>query len=296
VLVIAAIVGIAGFRRYRSQQADQARSAFQEAMNLYHGKLETSEPQFGVITFATNIEKNARVTEALEGVAADFPNRFEGWAARYYLAMHQIEQGNTEEGQKQLEAVTQGGDEEIASLARLALAHLLKTQGKNDEARQIYQYLVDHPTDLVAKPRSQLLLAEMLIESDPQQARTLLESLQTMPGAISVAAVSLLPRLPPAPVAPAEAAAPQAPEVLSRAWPSAWRPAPKKQDAIAASLSREPEPRTALSRAAPRLPGPVSARPRPHHSCPRVPPAGAQDPGLHLAAFGPLSQSSHPHH
>ena len=217
VLIGAVIVGIAGFMRYRSQQADEARKAFQEAMNLYHGELETDEPQMGVVTFATNIEKNARVTEALEGVTRDFPNRFEGWAARYYLALHQIEQGNAEEGQKQLEAVTQGGDEEIASLARLALAHLLKTQGKNDEARQIYQYLVDHPTDLVAKPRSQLLLAELLIESDPQQARTLLESLQTMPGAISVSAISLLPRLPPAadpappePTEPAKAAEPGA--------------------------------------------------------------------------------------
>jgi predicted negative regulator of RcsB-dependent stress response len=203
VLILAAIVGIAGFTRYRSQQADEARRAFQEAMNLYHGELETDQPRMGVVTFATNIEKNARVTEALEGVTRDFPNRFEGWAARYYLALHQIEQGKVEEGQKQLEAVTQGGDQEIASLARLALAHLLTTQGKTDEARQIYQYLVDHPTDLVAKPQAQLLLAEQLIKSDPAQARTILESLQTVPGAISVSAVGLLPRLPPAP-APAE--------------------------------------------------------------------------------------------
>ena len=95
-----------------------------------------------------------------------------------------------------LESIVAGRNPEVASLARLALADLLQAEGKKDEARGMYQYLVDHPTDLVPAPRAQLALAKILIESDPQKAREMLESLQAMPGAISVTAVNLMSRLP----------------------------------------------------------------------------------------------------
>jgi predicted negative regulator of RcsB-dependent stress response len=194
--VVVVVAGVAGYFRYSQQQEVEARHAFQEAMNLFSGRVETVEPQVGVVTFATNIEKNTKVTEAFEAITNNYPNRFEGAAAQYYLALNDVEQGRREEGRKRLESVIAGRNEEAAALARLALANLLKSEGKKDQARDIYQYLVDHPTDLVAAPRAQLALAEVLIESDPQKARELLESLQQMPGAISVTAVNLMSRLP----------------------------------------------------------------------------------------------------
>jgi predicted negative regulator of RcsB-dependent stress response len=194
--LVAAVLAVAGYFRYTHQQETEARHAFQEAMNLFHGQVETVEPQIGVVTFATNIEKNAKVTEAFEAISKNYPSRFEGAAAQYYLALHDIEQGRREEGQKRLESIVAGRNQEVASLARLALADLLQAEGKKDEARDMYQYLVDHPTDLVPAPRAQLALAKILIESDPQKAREMLESLQAMPGAISVTAVNLMSRLP----------------------------------------------------------------------------------------------------
>ncbi len=190
------VAGLAGYFRYSQHQEAEARRSFQEAMNLYNGQVETLEAQVGVVTFATNIEKNAKVTEAFEAITKTYPNRFEGAAAQYYLGLHDIEQGRREEGQKKLESVIAGRNADAAALARLALANLLKSEGKKDQAREIYEYLIDHPTDLVPAPRAQLALAEILIESDPQKAREILEPLQLMPGAISVTAVNLINRLP----------------------------------------------------------------------------------------------------
>ena len=194
--VIGLIVAVTAFIGYQRRQTAQARYALQEAINLFHGELETPDEQIGVITFATNIEKHTRVTEAFEKVSQDFPNRFEGAAARYYLALDQIEQGNWDEGQQGLEAVVQGGDAEASSLARKALADLLSSQGKKDEARVHYEYLAENPSSLVPKVQAELGLAELLIESDPERARSLLEPLQIMPGAASIRATSMLMRIP----------------------------------------------------------------------------------------------------
>ena len=194
--VVLLVIAVAGYFRYTQQREIEARRAFQEAMNLFNGQVETVDPQVGVVTFATNIEKNAKVTEAFEALAKNYPNRFEGAAAEYYLALNDIDQGRREEGEKRLRTAMNERNQEAAALARLALANLLKAGDKKDEARELYQYLIDHPTNLVPAPRAQLALAELLIESDPEKAREILVSLQQMPGAISVMAVNLMSRLP----------------------------------------------------------------------------------------------------
>jgi tetratricopeptide (TPR) repeat protein len=194
--VVVLVIAVAGYFRYTQQREIEARRAFQDAMNLFNGQVETVDPQVGVVTFATNIEKNAKVTEAFEALAKNYPSRFEGAAAQYYLALNDIDQGRREEGEKRLRSAINERNAEAAALARLALANLLKAEDKKDEARELYQYLIDHPTNLVPAPRAQLALAELLIESDPEKAREILVALQQMPGAISVMAVNLMSRLP----------------------------------------------------------------------------------------------------
>ena len=190
VAVIAAIVGGYSYAAYRERVAEQASGQLLAAVRLYHGVV-TTDPRPGFITYTTSGERQRRVTEALDGVIRDYPNREEAAGARYYLGLLDIEQGKTEEARPKLEAaIGAGGD--YATLARLVLANALAEQGQTEEARKHYDHLVANPSVVVPKERAQLELARMLAKSDPEAAKPILEELMAQPGAVSVAAGTTL--------------------------------------------------------------------------------------------------------
>ena len=193
VAVIAAILGGYSYSAYRAQQAMEAKAAFMSAVRLYGGVV-TTEPRPGFITYTTASERQRRVTEALEGILNDFPNREEAAGAYYYLGLLDIEQQKDDEAKADLEqAIAKGG--EYASMARLVLADLQGRSGQIEEAKKHYQALIDNPSGLVPKERAQLALARMLADKDPEAAKPLLEELMAQPGAVSVAASTTLRRI-----------------------------------------------------------------------------------------------------
>ncbi len=196
VIVIALVIGVTSYGGYRRHQATEARRAFHSAMDLFHGVVE-AEQRVGFVTFTTYAEKYRRTTEALEQVSKDFPSQPEGAAAEYYLALLEVEQDKFQEAQKRLEELLPRADEETAALARLTLGELSVRQGKLEDARKYYQYVIEHPTTLVPKQRAQLALARALVDSSPDEARALLDELVKQSGPVAVAAGATLRELEP---------------------------------------------------------------------------------------------------
>ena len=182
VVVIVAIVGGSGFYRYRQQQAAAARRAFQSSMNVFHGVVSLDKKE-GQETFATTIEKEMRTTQALQQVIDEYSGRFEGRMARLYKAIFDLELGKYDEGQAKLEALTEDSDEEVATLARMAVADLLRHQGKLDESRKYYEHVIENPSLLVPKERAQLALIDVIKETDPEDALKRLQEIQEGGGA-----------------------------------------------------------------------------------------------------------------
>ena len=182
VLLVVAIVGGSGFYRYRAQQAATARHAFQDSMNVFHGTVALDQKE-GQVTFATSIEKEMRTTEALEKVINDHSGRFEGKAAQLYRAMFDLELGHYDEGRGKLEELIGDSNEDLGALARMGLADLLRHQGKLDESRKHYEYLVENPSAMVPKVRAQLALITVLKETDPDDAAKTLREIQEGGGA-----------------------------------------------------------------------------------------------------------------
>ena len=182
VLLVVAIVGGSGFYRYRAQQAAAARRAFQDSMNVFHGTVALDQKE-GQVTFATSIEKEMRTTEALEKVINDHSGRFEGRAAELYRAMFDLEMGEYDEGRTKLEALIGDSNKDLGALSRMGLADLLRHQGKLDESRKHYEYLVEDPSAMVPKVRAQLALITVLKETDPDDAAKTLREIQEGGGA-----------------------------------------------------------------------------------------------------------------
>ena len=126
-IIVLAVAG-GGYYRYAQQQDVQARLEFQEAMANYYGEVSLDTIP-GRVTFATTIEKEMRTEESLKKVAEVYSGRFEGQAARLYLALYELRDGDTEEGMKMIEDVIDTSNPDVAALARKAIADQLQREG-----------------------------------------------------------------------------------------------------------------------------------------------------------------------
>lgn len=194
VAILLGIVAAVSWVRYERSQEGAARKALYEAIRLYHGAV-TTEQRLGFLTFATTGERIRRTSEAFDEVISEFGSHKQGKAAEYYLGLLEMEQEKLDEARKRLEAVVPEADEAYSSLARLALADLLARQGDAEGSRKHYQHLIDHPTRVVPANRAKLELARKLAESNPEEAKPILEELMAEPGPAAAAAGAALRRL-----------------------------------------------------------------------------------------------------
>ena len=191
VLAIVIGAGLAFYLGHRRTQKAEARKALQDAIELFHGEVNT-EQRIGMITFTTTIERRTRTTEAFEGVKQQYAGTPEADAAEYYLALLDVEEEKYQEAQTKLETAIKSSDAEVAGTARLALAEVYGRLEKTTEAQEQYQYLVDHPTRMVPKERAQLALARFLIPREPAKAKEILNELMLKPGVLGGAATAAL--------------------------------------------------------------------------------------------------------
>jgi tetratricopeptide (TPR) repeat protein len=194
VLAIVVGAGLAFYLGHRRTQKAEARKALQDAIEQFHGQVNT-EQRIGMITFTTTIERRTRTTEAFDGVKQRYAGTPEADAAEYYLALLDAEEEKYQESQPKLESAIRSSDDEIAGLARLALAEVYVRLEKEAEAREQYQYLVDHPTRMIPKERAQLALARFLIPREPERAKEILNELILKPGVLGGAATASLREL-----------------------------------------------------------------------------------------------------
>ena len=188
------IVGLLAWAGYRETNRREARAALQKGIEMYHGNVDT-EQQLAAITFPTTIARFRDTREQLEKVIAEHPGSEPEIAAGYYLALLELEQEKPRDAKTRLEALTNRGEGEYVALVRLALADLYAQEEQQEQASRQYKHLIDNPTRLVPKERSQLAYARLLSDSDPETAKTLLEEVRGSPGAASAAAAALLREL-----------------------------------------------------------------------------------------------------
>jgi len=183
VAVVVLVVAGAGFYRYQQERDTEARQALQAALGNYYGQVSLDQIP-GRVTFATTIAKDQAIRESLTKVAEDFAGRLEGEVAQLHLALYEVSDGDLEKGKTMLEGLLDHRDDEVAALARKALADQLQREEKNEEALAHYQHLVDNPTDMLPRERVELFgLYDALLATDEQKALELVKSIEERDGA-----------------------------------------------------------------------------------------------------------------
>lgn len=181
VAVIVLVLATVGFMSWRSRQNDAANIALGAAMRVFTANLRPA----GVPAtpdsndnFTSLAERGKAAEKEFKAVADKYPHTDAGRIARYLEGVSAMQAGDNATAERQLKAVADSGDKNIAALAKMALANYYRANNRPSDATRIYKDLTDHPTETVSKAAAQLAMAAMYETTDPQQAASIYQQIQ----------------------------------------------------------------------------------------------------------------------
>jgi len=127
-------------------------------------------------TFPTEEAKRKAALQALSGVVIKYPGSREGLIAQYYRGTLQAQGGDTKAAESDLRSVA-SSDNEVAPLARIALAQVYLGEKKTAEAQALLRAIINSPTSLVSKAQAQILLAQADESVNPAESKNILKSI-----------------------------------------------------------------------------------------------------------------------
>jgi predicted negative regulator of RcsB-dependent stress response len=194
-IVVAVVLMIIGFAAYQRNRHAEREAALAQAIKVQEAPVGLSAS--GGLSFPSEDAKSQAALKAFTDVQAKYPGSAEGEIAQYYLGSIKADQGKLAEAEKLFLDVSQKGDDKYASLAKLSLAQIYFADGRDTQGEKTLRDLIASPTIFVSKEQATMVLARYLMAKKPAEARKLLEPLRTAPGAVSMAAITLIGEMPP---------------------------------------------------------------------------------------------------
>jgi TolA-binding protein len=163
------------FLRHRNQTASEA---FGKALDTYHAQVTAEPPKDSTAkTFKTDKERLEASISDFNTVANEHGGTTPGKWAKYYVALANIDLEKYTDAEKELQNLSNEGNADLSSLAKLALAGAYEKQNKRSEAEKLLKELMDKPSNTVPKPMAQLALADLYRNSNPAEARNIYQEL-----------------------------------------------------------------------------------------------------------------------
>ncbi len=191
-IALGVIVIALGVWMWRSHSHTKRQELLTEALRIQNANIGAASGNPLLLTFPTQEERDKAATKAFQEIISKYPSSNEAYISRYYLGIIAADQGRIVDAQKAFEEVAARADKETASLAKMALAHVLRAQNKLPDAEKLLRELIDHPTALVSKEQATITLGRLLADVNPAEARKLLEPLRGSRGPVSRAALNAL--------------------------------------------------------------------------------------------------------
>lgn len=184
-IVLAILVLVIGTFIVYNSRSQAASVAFGAAMQEYQTPLAEPGQQVppGVKTFATVADRAKAANQLFMAAADKYSITPDGKTSRYFGGLTYIEAGNNAAAESTLKQVAGGWNNELASLAKLALANLYSQTGRDSQAVDLYNQLTAKPTTSVPAGLAQLQLAEMYeAQGKPEEAKKIYARLKDKDG------------------------------------------------------------------------------------------------------------------
>jgi hypothetical protein len=193
---LAVVALVVGFAVYRGRTHSQRQEALTQAIKVQEAPVGGVSANGG-LTFPTQEAKDAEALRVFSDLQSKYSGADEGLIAEYYLGAIKADQGKLAEAEKNFQDVALKGNAEYSPLAKLSLAQIYFSDGRNSQAESTLRDLIAHPSPFVSKDQATLMLAKFLIIKNPEEARKLLDPLRTVPGTVGQVALTMYSELPP---------------------------------------------------------------------------------------------------
>jgi predicted negative regulator of RcsB-dependent stress response len=170
----AVLVLLVGGLVYWWMRSSAAQAALGAALDVYTTPLATpgAPPEPGVYSTAADRAKEAN--REFAAVAHDFGWLPEGAKAHYFAGVTYEELGQNGAAETELTAASQSWNRNLANLAKVALAGLYRQTSRDSDAAKLYDDIVAKPSATVSASVARLDLADLYVSEGKQdQARVL---------------------------------------------------------------------------------------------------------------------------
>jgi predicted negative regulator of RcsB-dependent stress response len=183
ILVLAAVVaaaGYAGWRFYSDRKTAEASAAFDIAMKAYTGRIaaapDPNDPS--ELVYPDESARSEAAEQKFSAVAEKFPRTNPGRLAAYYSALCLEDLSRFNQALEQLKKISSGSDRELASMAQYQTALIYARTGKVPDATKLLRTLADHSTIFVPRSMVLLELADLLRQSNQQEAANVYQQIK----------------------------------------------------------------------------------------------------------------------
>ena len=158
--ILAAILIIA-FVKWRNRKADEARQALGRAITIASTDVSGTPPLSGGTepSFGSEYERANRSIQEFEKVAAKYGDPYRA-EARYFIAANRL-LVDRPKGMSELQELSKSDVPEVAALSKFALAQAKESDGKLDEAAQLYGDLAKQNSVSISSETANLRLAKV---------------------------------------------------------------------------------------------------------------------------------------
>lgn len=178
--VVIVAVGYAGWRFYSDRKTVQATAALDGAMKAYSARIGTtpdpSDP--GEPFYLTEAARAEDAVQKFSVVAQKYPSTNPGRLATYYTALCYEDLERHNQALEELKKISSAKDKELAAMAQYQTGVIYARTGKPADAAKVFRNLADHSSVFVPRPLALLELAEVLRQSNPQEAASVYEQLK----------------------------------------------------------------------------------------------------------------------
>jgi TolA-binding protein len=181
VVVLVVAIAAAGGWYYLSQQDQKASLEMSQAVRTLDTPVRPPNmpPQPEAPSFASSSERATAARKQFQLIVDKYPHTRSAEFARYFVGVTSADLGDNGSAERELQKVISSGSNDVAALAKMALASVYRNTARNKQAEELYNQLAAKPSSTVGKVTAQIELAATY-KSDNQalEAKRIYETIQ----------------------------------------------------------------------------------------------------------------------
>jgi TolA-binding protein len=180
-IAAAVVLVLVGGFFYLQTRDEKASVALSGALRTYETPLRPAAapaPAAGIESFTSAKDRAEAAQRKFRAVIHDFPYTRSADFARYWVGATAMDLGDYKTAEQELQQLTGSRRDDLAGLAKFALASAYHAEGKDGSAIQLYKELIDHPNTMVPKSTAQIELAALYENTQPAEAARIYEQIR----------------------------------------------------------------------------------------------------------------------